>query len=90
MEANDDPMRITDWSVGGGPYDAPEVRRLSGTLENGKQITTSPIVDANGRSVRTRSGSLYLLGDISTDYLKWMQENNIAYDHEQPIKELRR
>jgi hypothetical protein len=85
-------INITNWSVGSDAYDAPELKviRLMGTLESGKRIITSPVVDVAGRSVRTASGSVYLLGDIAPDYLQWMQENNMPYDHEQPIKAVQR
>ncbi len=83
-------LNITDWSVGNNAYDAPEIIRLMGTLESGKKIITSPVVAVTGRAVRTASGSVYLLGDISPDYLSWMLENNMPYDHEQPIKVVQR
>lgn len=85
-------INITDWSVGNSAYDAPELKiiRLMGTLESGKKIITSPVVEVAGRSVRTASGSVYILGDISPDYHQWMQENNMPYDPEQPIKAVQR
>lgn len=85
-------QRLNNWSVGASVYDPPELKviRLMGTLESGKKIITSPVVEVTGRAVRTASGSVYLLGDISPDYHQWMQENNMPYDHEQPIKAVQR
>lgn len=81
---------LENWSVSASPYDAPELKiiRLVGRLSCGKEIVTSPVVGATGRLVRTRSGSLYRLGDVDPDYLKWLQETNRKFDPENPITAL--
>jgi hypothetical protein len=87
---------IENWSVvtRSEPHIAPEIRdaSLNGVVyghpkfPNGDEIITSQIVEADGRMVRTYSGSLYKLGSPSKMYLDWLQHNGIAYNEEQPIR----
>jgi hypothetical protein len=79
------------WFVTGrkDPYMAPEqvYKRLVGYRDNeDKQVTTSAIVNFQGRKITTYSGSIYFLEDIDPDYLQWMIDNSIQYDPENPIK----
>jgi hypothetical protein len=90
-------IRIEEWSVKtlpGQEYMAPEVavRVLEGRVyghprkPDGRMIVTSDLVSAEGRVVKTHSGSVYLLGAIDPKYLAWMRENGFEYDPENPIK----
>jgi len=75
-------MHIENWFVTVGndvtPYTAPEMmsKSLHGNVyghplfDDGEEITTSSIEGAQGGRVRTRSGSVYELGDPHPDYLK--------------------
>ena len=81
------------WSVvsDNNPWHAPEQRtiQLAGFRDDQpKQIVTSSVVKIEGRNITTRSGSVYVLEDISAEYLDWMQENGITYDPNNPIKDL--
>lgn len=82
---------LHNWSVGDGgdPWLAPELRckRLHGyRCEDDRNIVTSEIVSVDGKRVTTYSGSIYILEEIDPNYLKWMQENGIEYNPENPIK----
>jgi len=82
---------LNNWSVisTADPYDAPEAVKtyLHGTRsEDNKTVKTSRIVKVNGKEITTKSGSIYVLGTISPEYLQWMKENNIQYNENQPIK----
>ena len=66
---------IEGWSIiytdtKGNCYDAPETstQHLNGRRPDGKVITSSPIVDAEGGCLITRSGSRYELGQPHADY----------------------
>jgi uncharacterized protein CbrC (UPF0167 family) len=79
------------WSVcsTGDPFQAPELhpKRLAGLrCEDDREIVTSSIVSIDGRRVTTYSGSVYILEEIDPEFLSWMQENNMEYDPENPIK----
>lgn len=91
--------KLYNWAVHaeeGNPYYPPEdfPKYLSGEcpghpkfINPNKRLVTSSIQEVNGRVVKTNSGTLYeLTGPPSDDYLKWMTDNNRAYDPEQPIK----
>ena len=85
--------RIENWSVGfrPDPYLPPEMMypTISGMIyedkkgrwEDGHNITTSSIIDTNGRIIITKSGSQYLLGKPNKDYVKWCNDNN----HSSPL-----
>ena len=77
--------RLENWSINttGSLYQAPEtaVTHLNGEVyghdrfPEGHGITTSAVVSSEGNLVMTYSGSTYLLGDPSEDYVKWCREN---------------
>ena len=46
---------------------------------------TSSIVKAEGRTITTYSGSVYILQDIEPGYFQWLQDNNIPYHEDNPI-----
>lgn len=78
------------WAVTmmGDTYTAPEARTycLTGFRdEETKAIVTSTIVSVQGREVTTYSGSVYILEDISPDYLKWLDENGFEVSADSPI-----
>jgi len=85
--------RLRRWSVEASVWQAPEVRdiHLVGYRndETEHRVITSPIVDIKGKVITTQSGSVYLLEDIDPEYLRWMQENGINFDPENPIKDKR-
>ena len=77
------------WSVVGDYGIAPEARhiRLCGFRNTEERMVfTSAVVEANGRSITTESGSVYILEDIDPDYLLMLRDNNIPYDPENPIR----
>jgi hypothetical protein len=82
---------LDNWSVTQDPDLSipPEMRMrcLLGTRQSdGKRVLTSPFVAATGRSITTRSGTIYFLGEVDPNYLCWMEANNIKYDVDNPIK----
>lgn len=89
-----DAVIINDWAVTKDPYQAPEVAgiHLNGRVMNhpnhsvGHVITTSRVVDAKGRYVWTKSGTLYRLGRVNEKYRKFMRDNGIEYNAKNPIK----
>ena len=76
-------IRIENWSVNGedNPYVPPEQQRVClygevyghPAFPDGHVVLTSAIVHVEGRKVITRSGSVYTLGTIHPDYLKWCE-----------------
>jgi hypothetical protein len=75
------------------PYVAPEMRgaKLFGFRDQeDKPVLTSQIVSCNGREVTTRSGSVYILEDIDVDYRQWIDDNQMNYDPDNPIKFIKR
>ena len=91
-------VELSDWAVGDNPGDAylaPEHRgiRLSGRVKghpkhhDGKLVVTSPVRSVAGRTVRTASGSTYLLvGEPEPGYLEYLQSCGRTYDPVEPIK----
>lgn len=80
---------LTNWSTVGDDYTAPEVSKLylSGLrVEDGRTVTTSAVVSVNGREITTYSGSVYILEDISPDYLQFLDKIGVTYDPVNPIK----
>jgi hypothetical protein len=70
--------KLEQWSVidTRGPYDPPEWAQpsLTGTVtghhrkSDGKSIVTSPIAGVENGVVRTKSGTLYELGEVDPEY----------------------
>jgi hypothetical protein len=82
---------LENWSVrtGGDAFTPPErvLRCLVGfRVEDSEEIITSPIDSVDGRSVRTMSGSVYILGAPDPAWLRWMLDNGVPYDDERPIR----
>jgi hypothetical protein len=83
--------QLHKWSVVSSydPYKAPEAKRiqLTGFRDNEtSSVITSDIVDIDGKSIKTLSGSIYILDDIDPEYLSWLEANEIDYDPDNPIK----
>ena len=80
------------WSVcmdPNDPYSAPEVSYKCLIGYRGDEelpVRTSYISKINGREITTASGSVYILEDISPDYLNWMKDMGIVYNPESPVK----
>lgn len=53
---------------------------------SGKLITTSQIALVEGREITTKSGTIYLLGKVSQQYVKWCHANGIKYDDIKPVQ----
>ncbi len=53
---------------------------------DGSEVSTSAMVDADGRLVWTKSGTCYELGEIDPEYLEYLQAKGIPYDPEKPIR----
>lgn len=69
-----------------GQFDAPELRgpiRVSGTI-GGKEITTSAVVRAEGRTFWTRGGGRYTVGDPDPLYVAWLARLGRALDPDDP------
>lgn len=75
-------------SLHNDPYMSPELnpKCLSGYRDQSeKKVLTTPIAKIDGRTVTTRSGSVYLLEDISDTYKAWMDSEGIPYDPDNPV-----
>tara|TARA_B110000495_G_scaffold203492_1_gene227461 strand:- start:4292 stop:4561 length:270 start_codon:yes stop_codon:yes gene_type:complete len=64
---------IHNWStttIPADPYKAPEqiTQHLQGKISEDKRIITSAVVGQHQGMIRTKSGSLYALGEIDPDY----------------------
>ena len=90
------PIVIQNWSTcyrDTDPFRAPELRGLAvqGWTDNdprkpGKTpIVTSPVVSVDGRTFRTRSGTLYALGRIDPKFRRWLRMEGRKYDPARPI-----
>ena len=73
-----------------GPYTDPESGPacLSGVLPCGRAVTSSPIADADGSVVMTRSGTLYRLLDPDPGYILWLESQGLAFDPVAPVRVL--
>ena len=79
-------VRLEKWStkVAVDPYQAPElaVMRLHGEVyghpyhSDGMEVTTSAIIEVNGKEITTASGTVYLLGEVDPDFEKWYNEES--------------
>lgn len=92
--------RLEDWAVGCSSklaYVAPECRptTLTGQVFNhprkpdGMRIRTTRIMSASGRVVLTESGTTYLLGRPSAEYVEYLAKQGRTLDEAQPIKVVR-
>lgn len=86
------PIVINEWGIISDrsvtPYMAPELikQRVIGKLANGKLITTSCVVEYEGRQFETESGSLYRFGKVSKSYLDFLKTQNIKLNNLCPFK----
>ena len=87
---------IRNWSCCPGssdPFVAPERAGIkvqgrvygSPRAEDGTLITTSRVVDTDGRTVTTSSGSVYALGEPHPDYVAYLATIGRLYNPECPI-----
>jgi hypothetical protein len=89
------PVTLNDWAIElceGQKFQAPEARdhiHLSATID-GKMKLTSRIVHIDGRTVITKTGSVYVLGDPSAAYLVFLVEQGRTLDEAEPVKLLGR
>lgn len=78
-------MKLENWQVTYTKYYPPNFSHphLYGnvyghdTIVDGKDITTSRVVNVIGRKAYTSSGSVYELGTPSSAYVKWCKDNNL-------------
>ncbi len=88
---------LVDYTDTDDGYIAPEAkhRSLVGTIyghprrPDGDKIRTSRIVNVDGRRVTTGSGTVYELGEVHPEYLKWMVRSGYVYDEDAPIRVIR-
>jgi hypothetical protein len=83
--------RIEQWSTElcpGLPFVAPEQHDHMHVLGivDGKKKLTSRVVASEGRTITTRSGSRYELGEPDPDFAAWCIKRGKPLDPEQPIK----
>jgi hypothetical protein len=86
--------RLLNWAVVVlNPFAPPEVpKQVRGTVydhpkhKDGSEICTSYVVACDKRIIETSSGTKYLLEQPHPDYVRFMKENKIAFDPENPIK----
>jgi hypothetical protein len=90
---------LDEWSITStaDPYTPPEHQKLKlhgfcfdhPRHKDCTEITTSSIVNVKGRIVKTRSGSIYVLGEPTADYIKWLKENNFRVPTDkEPIRQI--
>jgi hypothetical protein len=92
-----DNWSITSREVYEDPYIPPELmsKHLQGTVSgnpefpDGSHIITSRIVAVYGRTVVTRTGSSYTLGEPDPSFVEWCIKKEINLDKENPIKIIR-
>lgn len=78
---------LRNWSVcGGGVFFSGFARLYGERAEDGQEVLTSNIAQVNGRIVITKSGSCYILHNISDEYLQWMKDNHFEYNEDEPLK----
>lgn len=89
--------RLENWSIGTKrPYDAPELVQVSvdgnvygdPSRPDGRPVTTSHLVGAEGRYVHTATGSIYQLGEPSKSYRAWLRVNRPDWDPENPVTDM--
>ncbi len=73
--------KINNWSCYRDPFHPPESTRLRLNGQCDEDVarnlyrTTSDIVEIDGLYIRTYSGSVYELGEISKDYMVWLKNH---------------
>ena len=76
-------------------YNGPKKKYLSGFIQkhskikisqqSGKKIRTSQIISAKDRVVETITKSKYMLGTVDPRYRKYIKDNHMKWDSDQPI-----
>lgn len=63
-------------------------RRIASLVNNG--VTTSPVVEIDGRFVKTETGSIYRLGKLDSGTAKILSiiSKDVAFDEENPLERL--
>ena len=89
-------ITINGWSITStdDAYTPPEFRTISlhgavsghPNFPDGSKITTSPVVKAESRVITTRSGKVYMLGEVDPGYLTYLLSIGREYNHESPIR----
>jgi hypothetical protein len=65
---------------------APGKCRLVGVRSSdGHEVRTTPVVSAEGRMVRTSSGTLYRLGRPHADFVLYQGRDGLTIDEERPF-----
>lgn len=90
-----EPVILRNWSVirTGNPYMAPELHSmcLHGRAENHPEfspdtkVTTSPVVSAEGRMVKTWTRVYQIEGDPSPEYRAFIESKGLAFDENNPF-----
>ena len=89
-------VKLKDWGIikEQHSFRAPESIpiKLNGAVyghpikEDGKRVVTSAILEVDGRTITTESGTIYeLVGEPSDKYLKYLEENSIKMDSDNPV-----
>lgn len=89
---------LEQWGVAANIFRAPETggQHLIGVTygdpraADGRHVTTSPIVSADGKLVVTQTGTVYALGEPDPAYLAFLRSENIPIDLDHPITIRRR
>lgn len=91
------PCTLRNWSVGSHPHTDPFIPPehrgvyLHGEVyghpyhEDGKEVTTSRILSADGKVITCRSRQ-YILGEPDPKYLKFLSDIEYPYEEKNPIK----
>lgn len=83
--------KLSDWSIIDeydykAPITADRRRALLGKRDgDSMKTTTTPIVEAKGRVILTLSGSIYVLGAIDPAFFRFIGDEGIQYDYDNPI-----
>jgi hypothetical protein len=90
------PIKVNNWSIrtnadGYTPPEAADIRLIGEVLDHpklgeNKKIQTSSINEINGRTVYTKSGSVYILGRINPEYRKWLKKNSPNWNWRKPVR----